>query len=149
MTRSTSALRLVDDLFDARGVDPAVGDQLRQRQAGDLAADGVEAREHDGLGRVVDDQVDAGGLLERPDVATLAADDPALHLVAREVHDGDGVLRRVVGGHALHRGDDDLARLLLGLVAGAPLDGPGELDGVVLGLLADGLEQDRPWRPRR
>ena len=59
-----------------------------------------------------------------------------------QVDDRDGVLGRVVGGHALHRGDDDLARLLLRLVAGAPLDGPGELDGVVLGLLADGLEQD-------
>ncbi len=29
------------------------------------------------------------------------------------------------------------------VLAGAPLDRPGELDGVVLGLLADGVEEDR------
>ena len=134
-------LGLVDDLLDATGMDPAVGDELGQRQARDLAADGIEARQHDRLGGVVDDQVDAGGLLERADVAALAADDPALHLVAREMDDGHGVLRRVVGGDALHRGHDDLAGLLLGLLARAPLDRPRQLDRVVLGLLANRLEQ--------
>ena len=84
-----------------------------------------------------------GRLLERPDVAALAADDPALHLVGRQVDDGDRVLGGVVGGHALHRGEDDVAGLVLGLLARGPLDRPGELDRVVLGLLADGLEEDR------
>jgi len=45
-------------------VDTAVGDQLGDRQPGDLAADRVEARQDDGLGRVIDDQVDSGRLLE-------------------------------------------------------------------------------------
>ena len=74
---------LGDDLLDAAGVDPAIGDELGEGDPGDLAADRVEARQDDRLGRVVDDQVDAGGLLEGPDVAALAADDPALHLVRR------------------------------------------------------------------
>src|SRR5439155_9881350 len=134
---------LRDDLLDPAGVDPAVADELRQRQARDLAANGVEARQDDRLGGVVDDQVDAGGLLEGPDVAALAADDPALHLVRRQVHDADGVLRRVIRGDPLDRGNDDVAGLLVGLVAGLPLDRPGELDRVVLGLLADGVEQHR------
>ena len=82
MTTSTSARRLGDDLLDARGMDAAVGDQLGQRQAGDLAADGVEAADMTTPGGVVDDHVDAGRLLEGADVAALAADDPALHLVA-------------------------------------------------------------------
>ena len=69
------------DLLDPAGMDPPVGHQLGQRDAGDLAPDGIEAREDHGLGRVVDDQVHAGCLLEGPDVAALAADDPALHLV--------------------------------------------------------------------
>jgi hypothetical protein len=38
------------------------------------------------LGRVVDDQVDPRRLLEGADVAALAADDAALHLLARELH---------------------------------------------------------------
>ena len=133
--------RLGHDLLDPAGVDPAVAHQLRERDPGDLAADRVEAREDDRLRRVVDDQVDPGGLLERADVAALAADDPALHLVVRQVDDGHGVLRGVVRGDALHRGQDDVAGLLRGLLAGPPLDRAGELDGVVLGLLADGLEE--------
>ncbi len=84
----------------------------------------------------------AGGLLEGPDVAALAADDPALHLVRRQVDDRDGVLGGVVGGDALHRRDDDVAGLVLGLLAGTALDRAGDLDGVVLGLLADGLDED-------
>ena len=51
------------------------------------------------------------------------------------------VLGRVVRGDALHRGQDDVAGLVLGLLARGALDGAGELDGVVLGLGADGLEE--------
>ena len=58
-------------------------------------------------------------------------------------HDGDRVLGGVVGRDALDRGDDDVARLVLGLVARLALDGPGEAHGVVLGLVADGLEELR------
>ena len=47
-----------------------------------------------------------GRLLEGPDVAALAADDPALHLVGRQVDDRDRVLGGVVGGDALDRRDD-------------------------------------------
>ena len=124
-------------------MDPAVGDQLGHRDARDLAPDGVEPAEDDGLRGVVDDQVDARLLLDGPDVPPLAADDPALHLVARQMDDGDRVLRGVVRCDALHRRDDDVAGLVLGLFAGMPLDRAGELDGVVLGLFADGLEQHR------
>ena len=75
-------LGLGDDLLDAAGVDAAVGDELGDGDPGDLAADRVEAREDDRLGGVVDDEVHAGRLLEGADVAALAADDAALHLVA-------------------------------------------------------------------
>ena len=141
MTRSTSAFALLTTSSIRPGWMRPSAMSLVSDEAGDLATDGVEARQDHGLRGVVDDQVDAGRLLERADVAALAADDPALHLVAREVDDRDGVLGRVVGGDALHRGHDDLARLLLGLVAGPPLDRSRELDRVVLRLLADRLEQ--------
>ena len=141
-------LGLGDDLLDAAGVDAAVGDELGDGDPRDLAADRVEAGQDDRLGRVVDDQVHAGRLLEGADVAALAADDPALHLVGRQVHDRDGVLGGVVRGHALHGGQDDVAGLVLGFLARGALDRPGDLDGVVLGFLADGLERARTWRPR-
>ena len=54
-----------------------------ERQLGDLAPHRVEAGDDHRLGRVVDDQVDAGRRLERADVAALAADDAALHVVRR------------------------------------------------------------------
>ena len=53
------------------------------------------------------------------------------------------MLGRVVRGHALHRGEDDVAGLVLGFLARGALDGASELDGVVLGLGANGLEEHR------
>ena len=123
-------------------MDAAVLDQLGERDAGDLTPDRVEAAQNDGLGRVVDDQIDAGRLLEGADVATLAADDAALHLVARQVDDADRVLGRVVGGDALHGRHDDVASLLAGLFAGGALDRTSEADGIVLGFLTHGFEQE-------
>ncbi len=132
---------LGDDLLDASGVDAAVGHELGQGQAGDLAADRVEGADDDRLGGVVDDQVDARGLLEGADVATLAADDAALHLVVGQVDGADRVLGGVVRRDALHRRDDDLAGALLGLVAGRSLDRLGDADCVALRLVADRLEE--------
>ena len=45
--------------------------------------------------RLVDDQVDAGERLDRPDVAALAADDPALHLLAGQLDQAGRRLARV------------------------------------------------------
>ncbi len=103
-------------LLDAPGVDAAVGDELLEGHAGDLAAHGVEAGEHDGLGRVVHDEVNAGGLLEGADVAALAADDAALHVVARQRDHGDGALRGVVYRAALDGKRDDLVGLAVGFL---------------------------------
>ena len=107
-------LDLLDDLFDARRVDAAVGDQPLDRLLRDLAAVGIEAGQDDRARRVVDDEIDAGRELERADVAPLAADDAALQVVARQVDDRDGRLDGVLGGAAL----DGLGDVLLGAVGG-------------------------------
>jgi hypothetical protein len=78
-------LHLLDDLFDACRMNPAVRDEALDRFFRDLATVWIEAGENDRAGRVVDDEIDARGELQRADVAALAADDPALHVVAREV----------------------------------------------------------------
>ena len=123
-------LREVVHLLDPRRVDAAVLDQLLERRARDLAAEAVEGGEDDGLRRVVDDEVDAGQVLERADVPALAADDAALHVVRGELDDGDRRLRRVAGGDPLERVGDQRPRApsrlgprLLLLLA----DAPGEL----------------------
>ena len=100
-------------LLDAAWVDPAVLDEPLERDPGDLPPNGVEAREHDCLGGVVNDDVDPGGLLEGADVASLAADDTTLHLIGGELHDGDSRRRSLFGRHALNRKPQDLLRLAL------------------------------------
>ena len=130
-------LGLLEHLLDARRVDAAVGDERLERDAADLAAHRVEAGEDDRLGRVVDDEVDAGHLLEGADVAALAADDAALHVVARDVDDRDGRLGGVVGGDALDGDADDVAGLLVGLFAGAGLGLADERGGVALDVVLD------------
>ena len=82
---SSSSISLLvggDDFFDARRVDAAVLHELLQADAGDLAAHRIEAADDHHARRVVDDHVHAGRLLEAADVAPLAADDAALHVVA-------------------------------------------------------------------
>ena len=110
-------LGLVVHLLDAGRLDAAVLDELEQRDLRDLAADRVERREHDRLGRVVDDHVHAGQVLERADVASLAADDPPLHVVGRELDQRRRRLRCVARGNALERVGDEVpgASLRLGL----------------------------------
>ena len=80
-SRSTSARGGLEHLLDAVRVDPPVQHQLLQREPAHLAAHRIEARQQHRLRRVIDDQIDAGDGLEGADVATLAADDAALHLV--------------------------------------------------------------------
>ena len=114
--------RLGDRLLDPPGMDAAVADELVESHARHLAAHGVEAGQHHRLGRVVDDQVDAGRLLEGADVAPLAADDAALHLLVRQADDGDRGLAGVVGRDALHDGRQDPARSLVPLLGRMALD---------------------------
>ncbi len=129
-------------LLDAGGVDTAVGDQLVQGQTRDLAAHGIESREDDRLGRVVDDDLDAGRGLQSADVAALAADDAALDLVALDVEHRHGVLDGRLGRHALDRGYYDALGLLRGRELGL-LDRLVDVGGrLALGLGLHVLHED-------
>jgi hypothetical protein len=123
------ALDLLDHLFDPRRVNAAVGDQPLEGDPGDLPAEGIEPREDHRLGRVVDDQVDAGRLLEGADVAPLAADDPSLHLVRGELDHRDRGLGDEVGGQPLDRHRHQPVRLLVGLLARLVLDALDQVAG--------------------
>ena len=74
---------LGDDLLDPGRMDASIHDELVQRDPRDLASYGVEPADDDGLGSVVDDEVDPRGLLESADVAPFLADDAAFQLVGR------------------------------------------------------------------
>ena len=107
-------LRFGDDLLDPRRMDAAVGDELVERDFGDFAADGVERADDHDAGRVVDDDVDAGGLFERADVASFAADDAALHFVAGNIDRAGRGFGGVGGGETLNRREQDFFRLYVG-----------------------------------
>ena len=118
------------------------GEQLLQRHPRDLAAHAVEARQDHGVRRVVDDEVDAGQVLEGADVAALAADDPALHVVGGQLDDGHGRLGRVPGGEPLHHDGEDVAHAPVGVALGLLLDLAHEPRRVVPDLVLEVLEQE-------
>lgn len=133
-------LGLLHHLLDAGGMDAAVLDELLQGDAGDFPAHRVEAGDGDGLRRVVDDQIHAGHGLQRADVAALAADDAALHLVIGQGNHRDGGFGHMVGGAALNGQGQDLLGAGVGLLLELGLDLPhlhGRLMGDLLGKLVD------------
>ena len=143
------ALAALVDLFDPGGVNPSVGDQLGQCDPGRLPAHRVEARQQHAFGGVVDQHVDAGDLLEGPDVAALTADDPALHLIARQRNGRNHRLGGLFGGEPLNAGDDDPARDRVCASLRFGLDLAGQLRGVQSRVLLDVCHQLGPRVLRR
>ena len=131
---------LLDYLFDAAGVDAAVCQHALDGPLGDLAADGVEGADDDGLGGVVDDEVDARGRLDGPDVAAFAADDAALELLVGEVDDGDAALGHKLACKPLHGDREHLLGPLVGLFDGRLLNLAGRLGSLGAGRLRHALD---------
>ena len=134
-------LHLFDDFFDARRMDAAVGDEPLDSLLRDLAAIRIEARQDDRARRVVDDQVDAGGLFERADVAPFAADDAPLQVIARQIHHRHRGLGRVLGGAALDGLGDVLPRFGAGLLARLGVEAFDEVRGIAPRVGLDMLQQ--------
>jgi hypothetical protein len=138
-----------DHLFDAGRMDPAVHDEFFQRDAGDLPADGIESRQDDSLGCVVDDEVDTGRSLQRADIASLATDDAPLHVVGGQRHHSYGAFGHMVGRALLNGAADDLAGPLGGVVARFVLDLPDHDRRVVARFLLNVPDQRFPGRLHR
>ena len=122
-------------------MDASVEDELMECQSGHLTPHGVEARKDDGLGRVVDDDLDARSGLQRADVTPFAADDAALDLVRIDVKDGDGVLDGGLCGHALDGLDDHLFGLHVGRHLGLLHDLVDVRCGVGFGFVLERLDE--------
>ena len=85
-----------------------------------------------------------GGGLERADVPSLAADDPALHLVARQRDRGDGALGGVLGGEPLDGDREDAAGVAVGALPGLLLDVARERGGLAPRLVLHPLQHLAP-----
>ena len=130
-------LALLDDVLNAGGMDTAVGNEALQGHLGDLALERRKGRQDDGLGGVVDDEVDAGGGFQGADVAAFAADDAALHFLGGQGHGGDGLLAHEIAGIALDGQGQDLFPALVGSLLGLHLDLADHAGGLVAGLGLD------------
>ena len=107
---------LVHHFLYAGGVYAAVGDELFKRYARYLAAYLVEAGDCDSLRRIVYDKVYASQRFYRLDVSSLAADDPALHIVVRQGNYRYGCFGDLICGAAAYRERDILSCAVLALV---------------------------------
>ena len=108
-----------------------------QRQTGHLAANRIKRGDDNGLGRVVDDQIDARRGFERANVAAFAADDAALHILVGQVDHGNGGLGHMVGSAFLNGQRDNVAGFLFALFLGVLLDIAHKHGGVVIRVLLD------------
>ncbi len=154
LTGDPAALLGARDRVGVGGLDPArvdapVGHECLERDLRDLAPLGVEAAEQDGRGHLVDDDVHAGQGLERPDVAALLADDPALHLLRRQLDAGDRELARRGAGEALECRGERSPRRLLCTLAGRALQAPTQEGRVPLRARPHPLEQELAGLVRR
>ena len=87
-------------------------------------------------------QVDARRRFQRPDVPAFTADDPALHVVVRQVDYADRALGHVVSRALLDRQGDDVPGLLFPVFLGLALDIPHHGGRVVVSVLLDLLNHD-------
>jgi len=137
-------LGLHDHLLDPGRMNASVLNEPLDRDACHFAANWVEPADDERLRRIVDDEVDATRLLQRPDVAPLAADDASLHLVGREVNRGHGTLLYVLPCVALDGQPDDSLRPSVGFFAGKILDGLALLGGSTSCLVQELFDQLPP-----
>ena len=132
---------LVNHFLNASRMNTTVNDQLFEGQTCDLTANRIERGQGDSFGRIVDDEVYAGKGFQRADIASLSADNAALHLVVRQRNDRNGRLGYLIGGTALNCGRDNLAGGLLALVLQALID-LAQLDGCIVGCFVfNGLDE--------
>ena len=101
------------DLLDASRMNATVCNEVFERHSSGLTAHRIETGEDDGLGSIVDHEIDARDLLKRTDVTAFATDDTTLEVIGGNMHRGDRNLRSVISGAALDsEGDDFLSGLM-------------------------------------
>ena len=123
-------LGLAHDFLDTARMNAAVRDELLECDARNLAANRVMTGNYDRLRSIVDDYIDAGGCLDRADIAAFAANDSALHLVVGEREHRDSTLGDELARQPLDRNRNDPLAAAVSLFARLFLDDSNMLGGV-------------------
>ena len=82
-------LNLSYHFLDACGVDTAVSNELMECQTASLTANGVEGRDNDGLGSIVNNDFHTTGSFQSTNVTSFTSDDASLHIVVVNVEHAD------------------------------------------------------------
>ena len=104
---------LLDHLLNSRGMDPSVADKLLERDARDLAANGVKAGNCNNIRRVINDEIDTGEGLDGSDVSALSTDDSTLHILIGELNCRNGNFADVVSSTTLDGKRKDVLSLFV------------------------------------
>ena len=115
-------------------MDAPVRHQSLQRHFGDLPPERIESGDHDRLGGFIHHEVHARDGFEGSDVPSLSPNDAALHAVVRDGDDRDGGFSDIVAGNPLDGPGNDFLRLTVGGFFGLLLDTADHFGGVEFGL---------------
>src|SRR5450830_499299 len=133
--------RLFIHLLDPGRLNPSIDNQLLECQPSDLSPHRIKTGQYYRLGRVVDDEIYTGQVLEGPDVPTLLADYPSFNLVGGKRNTLYGCLCHVFRSTSLNSKRYYLPCPLLGLFTGPCLlllDRPRDLE---FNLILQGLDK--------
>ena len=105
-------LHLCHYFFYSGRVNTPIGYKLVKGKTANLATNGVESRDNDGLGRVVYNDFNTRSSFQGADVTSFTTDDTTLYLVVVDVENAHRVFYCGLGSHTL----DGLYNNLLGLL---------------------------------
>ncbi len=117
-------------LLNAVWMNTPIRDQGLQGDFPDLTPHRIETAQQDRLRRVIDNDIHPGDRLERADVASLAADDAAFHLVVGQVQHRNDRFRGRFRGDALNRQRHDFPGPVLALLTSLRLNIADEHGGI-------------------
>ena len=103
---------LLHNLLNARRMNASVSNKALKRLLGNFLAHRVKAGDNDGLGRIVNDDVNTGQGLKGAGIASLAAYDTAFHLVTRQRNRSNRIVAGNLRRNALHGGNEHFLSLL-------------------------------------
>ena len=106
------------EFFDSCRVNSAICNEFFKRLTRYLTANGVKARNRNSLGRIVNNEVNACYRLKGAYVATLSADNSALHLIVGQCNNRNRCLCAVISRAALNCCCNDFSRYCFGFVFG-------------------------------
>ena len=99
---------LFNYFFNTARMNPSIADKLQKRQPGNLTPYWIKTRQNDGLGSIVNNDIYAGGRLDRPDIPAFASYYSALHFIIGQGHHGDGLVCDIVAGVSGNRQGKDV-----------------------------------------